>query len=188
MLGVPPDATVAELHAAWRRQLKYWHPDRHNHPDALEHSKLINLAHDTLTDAAKRNAYDRQRATLGWRPRDAVEPPIASSARWKKVPRDGSPRVTADYNGHELASRLEDLLARGRLLIERPKSPSEIAKWVAQTQALLRDTLGHHSYVTRLEHALEQPAPTNLIVAYGVLWAVYEDAMKGVLRPSKAKR
>ncbi|TMD97566.1 MAG: J domain-containing protein [Chloroflexi bacterium] len=35
VLGVPPDATEAELHAAWRRQLKYWHPDRGNHPDAL---------------------------------------------------------------------------------------------------------------------------------------------------------
>ena len=188
MLGVPPDATAAELHAAWRRQLKYWHPDRHNHPDALEHSKLINLAHDTLTDSAKRNAYDHKRAAEGWRPYDATEPPIAASVRWKRVPRDGSPRVTADYDGHELASRLEDFLQRGRLLIERPKDPAEIAKWVAQTQALLRDTLGRHSYVTRLEHALQQPPPTNLIVAYGVLWAVYEDAMKGVLRPSKAKR
>ena len=39
VLGVPPDATETELHAAWRRQLKYWHPDRGNHPDALEHAK-----------------------------------------------------------------------------------------------------------------------------------------------------
>ncbi|HEY8813484.1 MAG TPA: DnaJ domain-containing protein, partial [Candidatus Dormibacteraeota bacterium] len=62
VLGVPPDATETELHAAWRRQLKYWHPDRGNHPDALEHAKLINLAHDVLTNSTKRVAYDRQRA------------------------------------------------------------------------------------------------------------------------------
>ena len=62
VLGVPPDATETELHAAWRRQLKYWHPDRGNHPDALEHAKLINLAHDVLTNSTKRAAYDRQRA------------------------------------------------------------------------------------------------------------------------------
>jgi len=68
VLGVPPDATEAELHAAWRRQLKYWHPDRGNHPDALEHAKLINLAHDVLTNSSKRAAYDRQRAAAGWRP------------------------------------------------------------------------------------------------------------------------
>ena len=56
------------MHAAWRRQLKYWHPDRGNHPDALEHAKLINLAHDVLTNSNKRAAYDRQRAAVGWRP------------------------------------------------------------------------------------------------------------------------
>src|SRR5260221_8891479 len=82
VLGVPPDATEAELHAAWRRQLKYWHPDRGNHPDALEHAKLINLAHDVLTDRSKRVAYDRERAAAGWRPSSSA-PSYGRSVQYK---------------------------------------------------------------------------------------------------------
>jgi curved DNA-binding protein CbpA len=186
VLGLPPDATTAELHAAWRRQLKYWHPDRHNHPDALEHAKLINLAHDTLTDPVKRGAYDRQRSAQGWRPLDAREPPwTAAGARWARVD-PNPPRRSADgYDRHGFASRLDEFLERGRILIEKPKDLASIAKWEAQTHSLLLDTLGSHTYVTRLERALSMPRPTNLILAYGVLWAAYEDALKGVLRPLK---
>ena len=120
MLGVPPDATETELHAAWRRQLKYWHPDRANHPDALEHAKLINLAHDVLTNSTKRAAYDRQRAAAGWRP-SASAPSYARPVQWKTVSREGPPRAPQGFDRHGFVARLEEMMNRGRLMIEKRK-------------------------------------------------------------------
>ena len=182
VLGVPPDATEAELHAAWRRQLKYWHPDRGNHPDALQHAKLINLAHDVLTDSAKRAAYDRQRAADGWRP-SATPPAYSRPVVWRTVGREGPPPAPKGFDRHGFVARLEEMMERGRLMIEKRKDLASASKWEAQTQALLRDQLGDHPYTRRFQEALGQPRPEGLMAAYGVLWAAYEDALKGNLKP-----
>jgi curved DNA-binding protein CbpA len=184
VLGVPPDATETELHAAWRRQLKYWHPDRGNHPDALEHAKLINLAHDVLTDSIKRAAYDRQRAAAGWRP-PASAPAYSRPVQWRTVSHEGPPRSPHGFDRHAFVARLEEIMERGRLMIERRKDLASASKWEAQTQAFLRDELGDHPYAKRFEEAVTQPRPGSLVEAYGVLWAAYEDALKGDLRPVK---
>jgi len=186
VLGVPPDATETELHAAWRRQLKYWHPDRGNHPDALEHAKLINLAHDVLTSSTKRAAYDRQRAAVGWRP-SASAPSYSGPVRWKTVSHEGPPRAPKGFDRHGFVARLEEMMNRGRLMIEKRKDLASASKWEAQTQALLRDELGDHAYTKRFEVALRQPRPEGLVEAYGVLWAAYEDALKGDLKPAVKK-
>jgi curved DNA-binding protein CbpA len=182
VLGVPPDATEAELHAAWRRQLKYWHPDRGNHPDALEHAKLINLAREVLTNSTKRAAYDRQRETVGWRP-SASAPSYSRPVQWKTVSREGPPRAPKGFDRHGFVARLEEMMNRGRLMIEKRKDLASASKWESQTQALLRDELGDHAYTKRFELALRQPRPEGLVAAYGVLWAAYEDALKGDLKP-----
>ena len=187
MLGVPPDATEQELHAAWRRQLKYWHPDRGNHPDALEHAKLINLAHDVLTNSTRRAQYDRQRAAAGWRP-SASGPSYSRPVRWKTVSREGPPRASEGFDRHAFVARLEEMMNRGRLMIEKRKDLASASKWEAQTQALLRDELGDHAYTERFEVALRQPRPEGLVAAYGVLWAAYEDALKGDLKPGVKQR
>ncbi len=182
MLGVPPDATETELHVAWRRQLKYWHPDRRNHPDALEHAKLINLAHDVLTNSTRRAAYDRQRATAGWRP-SASPPSYSRPVQWTTVSREGPRRTPKGFDRHGFVARLEEMMNRGRLMIEKSKDLASASKWEAQTQALLRDELGDHAYTRRFEVALRQPRPEGMLAAYGVLWAAYEDALKGDLKP-----
>lgn len=187
VLGVPPDATEAELHTAWRRQLKYWHPDRGNHPDALEHAKLINLAHDVLTDSTRRAQYDRQRAAAGWRP-SASAPTYSRPVRWKTVSHEGPPRAPNGFDRHGFVARLEDLMERGRQMIEKRKDLASASKWEAQAQALLRDDLGNHAYTQRFEEALKQPRPEGLVTAYGVLWAAYEDALKGDLKPAAKDR
>jgi len=135
VLGVPPDATETELHAAWRRQLKYWHPDRGNHPDALEHAKLINLAHEVLTNSTKRAAYDRQRAAAGWRP-SASAPSYGRPVQWKTVSREGPPARRRDSTGTVFVARLEEMMSRGRLMIEKRKDLASASKWESQTQAL----------------------------------------------------
>ncbi|HEY2599365.1 MAG TPA: DnaJ domain-containing protein [Candidatus Dormibacteraeota bacterium] len=187
VLGVPPDATESELHAAWRRQLKYWHPDRGNHPDALEHAKLINLAHDVLTDGTRRAQYDRQRAAVGWRP-SASAPSYSRPVRWRTVSREGPFPAPNGFDRHDFVARLEEMMNRGRLMIEKRKDLASAAKWEAQTQALLRDELGDHAYTKRFEDALRQPRPDGLVAAYGVLWAAYEDALKGDLKPAAKGR
>ena len=188
VLGVPPDATETELHAAWRRQLKYWHPDRGNHPDALEHAKLINLAHDVLTNSTQRAAYDRQRAAAGWRP-SASAPSYAPPVQWKTVYREGTPRTPGGFDRHGFVARLEEMMKRGRLMTEKRKDLASASKWEAQTQALLRDELGdEHAYTKRFEVALTLPRPEGMVAAYGVLWAAYEDALKGDLKPEVKDR
>jgi hypothetical protein len=78
---------------------------------------------------------------------------------------------------------------RARLMIEKRKDLASAAKWEAQTQAFLDNELGDHAYTKRFEAALSQPRPEGLVAAYGVLWAAYEDALKGELRPvPKEKR
>ena len=69
-------------------------------------------------------------------------------------------------------------------MIEKRKDLASASKWEAQTQAFLRDELGNdHAYAKSFEAALSQPRPERLIAAYGVLWAAYEDALKGDLKP-----
>jgi len=78
---------------------------------------------------------------------------------------------------------------RGRLMIEKRKDLASASKWEAQTLALLRDDLGaDHAYTKRFEATLKQPPPEKLVAAYGVLWAAYEDALKGDLRPGAREK
>jgi hypothetical protein len=80
------------------------------------------------------------------------------------------------------------MMNRGRLMIEKRKDLASASKWESQTQALLRDELGDHAYTKRFEVALSQPRPERLVAAYGVLWAAYEDALKGDLKPVDKER
>ena len=187
VLGVPPDATAAEVHAAWRRQLRYWHPDRGNHPDALQHSKLINEAHHVLSDAGRRQLYDRKRSVLGWKPPSAGMTRATSTVmQWKVVPHEGPFKSTGGFDHHGFVARLEDQMERGRMLVEKRKDLTSAAKWEAQTLTLLHDQLGDHPYTRAFEEALKQDG--GRVTAYGILWAAYEDALKGDLRPAARKK
>ena len=62
VLGVASTATVDEIRSAYRREVRRWHPDHCDHPDANERIRAINLARDTLLDTTKRSIYDALRA------------------------------------------------------------------------------------------------------------------------------
>jgi curved DNA-binding protein CbpA len=147
---------------------------------------LINLAHDVLTNRTKRVEYDRQRATAGWRP-SASAPSYGRPVEYRSVSREGPPRAPKGFDRHGFVARLEDLMNRGRMMIEKRKDLASASKWEAQSQALLRDELGEHPYTKRFEAAMSQPRPEGLVAAYGVLWAAYEDALKGDLKPVARK-
>lgn len=48
ILGVVPGATTEQLHAAWRKGVSRWHPDRNPSPDATLRLQEINDAYTSL--------------------------------------------------------------------------------------------------------------------------------------------
>lgn len=58
-LGVPREATAAEITKAFRKLARKYHPDVSKEPDAERHMKEVNEAYAVLSDAEKRAAYDQ---------------------------------------------------------------------------------------------------------------------------------
>jgi hypothetical protein len=86
-LGVPPDATAEEIKAAYRRHLKYWHPDHNTRPDALARAKAINEAYEVLADPVRRADYDRTLAAEGAPPPPpSGTPPDGGPPPWSAPP------------------------------------------------------------------------------------------------------
>jgi len=59
LLGVPEDASTADIERAYREKLKETHPDVSDRDDASEQTKRLIEAKETLTDPDERNRYDR---------------------------------------------------------------------------------------------------------------------------------
>lgn len=58
-LGVPRDATIEQINAAFREKAKHLHPDANKaDPEAARHFKLLTQAYQLLTDPARRVKYD----------------------------------------------------------------------------------------------------------------------------------
>ncbi|HEX9069211.1 MAG TPA: metallopeptidase family protein [Ktedonobacterales bacterium] len=69
LLGVGPGATQEEIHLAYRRQVKRWHPDRHARGSAAAQTlanrrmRALTTAWMVLRDPSRRATYDEQRIT-----------------------------------------------------------------------------------------------------------------------------
>lgn len=63
LLDIPSDASLEQVQQAFRRRAKEWHPDRNPHRVAwaTEQFRRLNEAYEVLSDAARRQEYDRQR-------------------------------------------------------------------------------------------------------------------------------
>ncbi len=66
VLGVPKDATEAEIKKAYRKLAREYHPDANKgNAKAEERFKEISEANDVLGDPKKRKEYDEARALFG---------------------------------------------------------------------------------------------------------------------------
>lgn len=66
VLGVPKDATEAEIKKAYRKLAREFHPDANKgNAKAEERFKEISEANDILGDPKKRKEYDEARALFG---------------------------------------------------------------------------------------------------------------------------
>ncbi|MEN9215702.1 MAG: J domain-containing protein [Gloeomargarita sp. HHBFW_bins_162] len=71
-LGLRPNATQAQVKAAYRRLVKLCHPD--TNPQGHERMIAVNLAYEVLGDPVQRRAYDQQQAVTPLSP-PVPEPP-----------------------------------------------------------------------------------------------------------------
>jgi DnaJ-class molecular chaperone len=61
-MGVKPDATPDQIHAAYRRQARAYHPDIHpGSAETIARMARLNVAKSVLLDAPTRAAYDLSR-------------------------------------------------------------------------------------------------------------------------------
>ena len=62
ILNVRKDASPEEIKKAFRDLAKQYHPDKNKAPEAAEKFKMINLAHEVLSNPSKRQKYDEARS------------------------------------------------------------------------------------------------------------------------------
>jgi curved DNA-binding protein CbpA len=143
LLGVAPDATVAQIKKAYRTLAKQYHPDVNNSPDAAEKFREITEAYDTLTDPDRRRRYDRLHGTH-------TGTKTGAGDAWSKFTSSGNRtragNGSASSNSSQAASRILKVLEDTWLEIRRwhPDIPPAVIIIASGTDGK-QTRLGHHA-------------------------------------------
>jgi curved DNA-binding protein CbpA len=86
LLGVSPDASPEEIHSAYRRLARRYHPDLNAGGDAGARFNELSDAYEVLHDPTQRASYDRSRA-VETRPVSRQAPVFSAQRRRRDVPR-----------------------------------------------------------------------------------------------------
>ena len=89
VLGVKPNASADEIHKAYRKLAKQFHPDLNpGKPAAEARFKAVSAAHELLSDPEKRARYDRGEIDESGaeRPRYSYRPHAEGAQGWKYQP------------------------------------------------------------------------------------------------------
>jgi DnaJ-class molecular chaperone len=123
VLGLDRRCTLAQIRAAYRLLAKRFHPDLNpDSPEALARSQEINAAHETLSDPARRRAYDRDR--------DAASRPAAPGRAAKverNIAQDVHLRIEEFLRGTIIEVRVKDPVNPHEVEIHRLEIPPETA-------------------------------------------------------------
>ncbi len=107
VLGVPADATLAQIRAAYRQAAHHHHPDRNaGDPVAEARFKALAAAYRVLRQPALRRAYDRE---------------IGLGGNWK--PWYGEPEASRPETGHALPPEALEQIALQLALANRWSAP-----------------------------------------------------------------
>ncbi len=105
VLGLDRRCTAAQIRSAYRLLSKQHHPDLHGGAEeAVRRAQELNAAHETLSDPARRRAYDRELADEEGR---TAEPRRAGKIE-RNVTQDVLLRIEDFLRGTELDVRVQD--------------------------------------------------------------------------------
>jgi DnaJ-class molecular chaperone len=104
-LGLDRRCTVAQIRTAYRLLAKRHHPDVNGgSAKATEYAKALNAAHETLSDPARRRAYDRDLSES----EPAARPPAGAERIERNISQDAHLRIEDFLRGATLSVRVND--------------------------------------------------------------------------------